>query len=706
MSFATNIERAAGEITSLLSFRPRMRLQDWDVVAAPHASCHSMAWDERFTVGLYDESFTSMDEQESLDDCEANDGSWFHDRDAGILYANFTAPGPNGRVITVEFDRFFATKTLNWFRDPRDSSSEDCVWHGGLIQPPVPSQGNSDLLFGYTPISVSAVQLAVPDADVLELLHEWSINASRLKIWQCAGPIRAENISEVFTGLAGNYSMQGGVLSIEITDPLALMNQIIEGDVFELADFPNIEPGKVNAPIRQVYGCVHGFVPVNIDYDGTPSTTVNRDWVVSAGQANKAQLVAVIDHLSGSNDGSHSKVDDASGFFPGDSIVVEQTGAPTYGIFVSSVNYLTNVITHTAIAFRTIAAGDEIRRGFIGNVVIQDEDGQSFSLAYEQDWTEQDFAADTKGFSLANGFEVGIPGFPNPFTPGTHQIYVHTYGSTLAPKKLDGITAFGPVADKGGAYSNPIGILWGIFRDEIRTFREVVLLDEASWVALGDSIERPVGFALPATSSGSFGTWADVIRQLLQCELLRLHILIANGTSTLTITRDSPTGAAAAAAGQEELRAPSWSWSYNDVYDKVRVFYDFREKDVSQFFGGIPFAVNLVSNVARYLHRVSGQLEMSTLQFDNLDAGVIAQQIADILSERRGILTGVLPASFTERVIGETITYSSKFLPGEAVSEQANERPYKLQKHSKSAQGVTVTLEDQKGIEDNAGDFA
>lgn len=715
-----------GEITTLLSIRPRIRITDWTNMSVMGQNVWRCPWTRGNVVavsdvGFYPESVNGMpyyqlEEEATYAAMAADKGTWFFDEENQLLYANFNdLPGfpsfdstfPNNRFTWVDWEMFYATKQLNWYRNPQSALSDDQVWTGGLVKPPIPQQGNPDLLFGFSPVRVTDVQIAVgDDSEVLGLLHDWSVNGSIVQIWECVGQLSTDGMSQVFTGLAGSYALSKGNLSIQLTDPLNAIDQEMDEAFFDDITFGGLDPQKQNAPLRRVLGAVQGFIPVNIDFDETPDVDVNRDHVVCQGEmADAPVLDTVIDETDPDTTNSSSKVADASGFRSGDSIIVEEGGTPHYGIFVFSVDYDTNVIQHSFMAARVAVTGDRIYRGFVGSATLDDGNGNAFNLAYGRDWTESDFAGDTRGIVLADNFEANIPGCPSPYDPSQHTIYLTVYGEKIVPLKLDGITPFCSLAKNGGALANPVGLLWHILRTELRTFRELVSFDEATWYALAQTMERTVGTAIPEESGGSWGSWKEIIQEILQSELLRLHIRIQNGLATLTITRDGPTGTPDVEAGQQDLSNPSWSWDYSDCYHTSAVSWGHQEFSSAFFYGGQQNRYATLNNPAKYFHRLDKTLEIKTLHYESDDAFAIVQQFNAILGERRGILNGLLPPSFMETHIGDVVNYSTKFLPGAVVSGEMNERPYKLTQHAKSPQGITVTLEDQKGVEEFTGDW-
>lgn len=726
MSFSDEIQKDPTAITTMLRIRPRLRSRTWVNQNVVGQNIWALAWPLSrgvpltvTDVGYYGPEvngmpLTRLEEEDSYADMAADKGTFFYDDEAEILYANFLdlafpsfeSTFPNNRIVFVEWDMYFATQQLNWFVNPIDVNSGDKVWHSGLQKPPVPQQGNPDLLFGYSPVRVTDVQIALgQDSEVMQYLHDWSVNSALVKIWECVGPLAPQNIGEVFTGLAGNYNMQDGTLTIQLTDPLSLIAQPITEEFLSASDFPNIDPQRDLSPKRTILGKAFGYVPINVDFNDTPATNVNRDWVVSKGSLAESPVLE-IDVVVGDpvNDTDFTKVVDAFGLEPGNSIILECNGTPEY-TNVIEVDYVTNIVRHGFILGRTEGAGDKMYRGFVSNVNLGDREGNAYGLQYGRDWTEVDMADGTRGIILADNFEANIAGCPSPFDPDAHTLYLDVYGSKVVPKKLDGITDFCSLREKGGNMCNPVGFLWDIFRNKLDRFSQLVTMDEAAWFALAGQLDRAVGTAIPESSQGSFGSWQEIIQQILQTELLRLHLKIDSGFATLTITRDAPTVVPGLAISQEELSKPVYNWDYGDVYDAIGFTYKHQEYNEAQFYGFTQWRFEKVSNLARYFHKVSKTLEVKSLLYDDTEVGIVADQFAAVLGERRGTVVGILPTRFTESDIGDTVEYSSKFLPGYQVSANINTRPYKISQHAKSPAGITVTLEDQKGVEDFTGDW-
>lgn len=711
MSFSTEILKPNSNIRTLVRLRPRMRLTGW-TVNGTYSNVYQIAWTERLIVGLlHNHPVNYVDEETSLANCASSDNSFFYDSSAQILYFNPpSTESPNLYFTVIEWDVLLSTEPLNWYRNPMDSTSGDAHWEGGIVRAPAPTQGNPDLIFGYNPVNVSNLAFQAADGALFKYMHKWSLNNSQVKVWICVGELSILNISELFVGIGANCSMRDGVFSLQVRDPLQLLEQEWDGTFFSTDDFSSLNPDEVGLPIREVFGFMPSFLPVNVDYNATPSTTVNRDWCVSKGAiADSAQLVRTIVSAPSNTE---TIVSDVSGFQSGDRIVVENGGVNKY-TSIAFIDEGTNKITHGDIGSRTVSGGDEVKRGFNQAVFIL-VDNVLFELEYLRDWTEVDMANGSKGIVLANNFEANLtsPAFPSPFDPSQHTLYVATYGERTLPKKLNGITDFGQHTARGGTAGHPVVVLWDILRNRIRTFRESVLLDEDAWSDMALDFDRAIGLAVPETKTGQFPNYKEVCQLLLQTELLRLHFKI-DGFSYLTITQTAPSSGDSMEMTEVEASGVEFEWDYSDVYNKIKLSLNqgevlgeaYREANEDTIYT-YPDLVNEFSplRAAGYLHKVSKTFEFRSL-FPlalNDESDLIAWRLAKIIGERRGTISANLPVSFITESIDDKTSVELLRLPGFAVSGEINTRAYKIGRHQKSAQGVSLTLDDQKGIEDHS----
>lgn len=703
MAFLDNIENAIDKVTVLARIRPRYRITAW-IFNFPNTDVFVTQWRQKQVNAVYSQSFESAQKVDSILACENTDYSFFHDEDAGLLYFNPTGTrNPVADVTVVEWDWLVASEELNWFLDPTSSVSGDAVWSGGIIKSPIPLQGGTDLALGFLPIQISSIEIQFSNGEQLEFAHAWSLNKAQIKVWQCVGDLRPENISEVFTGVCGNYNIRDGAISIQVYDPIKSLEDRYDGKLFNGIDFPSVDPNFIGTAIPLIYGFNRLVTPVNIDYSGTPSTTNNRDWCVSEGDiANAAELSRLIDHTSGNNTATTTQLFDASGFHgefffnQGDSIIIKDNGVNKYAR-ITAVDYDTNIITHSSIGARSPVVTDTVERSFVGIITIRDG-GAFFDLQYGRDYLTSNFANGTRGFILTDNFEANYGGL-SIFDPSSMILTCRVYGDATLPKKLNGITDFGEVAQKGGAYSNPVTIAWDILRNKVRRFGEIILLDETSWSALSTAFDRPVGVVIPPYGSDSFPSWQEVFKSLLQSELLKLHYKIDSGLTKLMITQIGPSGSAVKEISTAEISGAEFNYSYDDIYEEV----------IANGQANFPFGLSVKfrpdSQVGKYLHRSGKSFEFNTLFAFQDDLEIVAQRMAYYLSERKATLSAVVPLEYLTVNIDDSLTVKNEYLPGFPLGDVMRSRDYSLIQHSRGARAVSVILDDKKGVEDNAGDW-
>lgn len=712
MTFANNIEKAVEKVTNLCRIRPRIRKTGWTPNGTYPANVYEIDWPETTVVGIYLNAGDSATEQNSLANCNSVNYSWFYDRTLQKLYFNPNGTdNPNTGITVIEYDWLIASETLSWYRDPVDTNSVDAIWSGGLVKPAIPQQGSPDIAFGFLPIQNTSIQVELTEDQVLEDCYSFSLNKAPIKIWQCVGDLETLNISEVFIGSCGDYSINDGVISISVSDAIKDLDEQVELKTFTFADFPQLDPDAENKYIRQIYGMIKHFEPTNIDFDSNDPPTGNDEWIVADGQvADFADYESAIDHLSGSNTATTTKVASVFGLvagsnFPldlyGDSIIIYDNGVPKY-TYVISINTITNVITHGNIGARSPVVTDTVERSFVGAAwtVTKTTFPNTITTAvlrYGQHYEIDDFANGTVGIRIIDPSIV--------INLKDTKLYCRVYGKKTLPKELDNTTDFGVVSTYGGSFSNPVTVIWDILRNKLRFFDQNFLLDEVTWSDLATDFDRPIGICIPDTIGDSAPTWKDVIQRLLQTELLKMHYKIDSNLVKIMISQTKPLSLSAPNASSNELRSPSWDFNYNDLYEFFTVYLNEGEATNQGSSDTAETIISFESNNAKYLHRSGKSFTFDTLFQFEPDAQIIADRIGFIFGERRGTLNLSLPLEYTLKNIDDGFTVSTDYLPGFALNGSINSRDYVILQHAKSPNGVTFILDDQKGIEDNAGDW-
>ena len=139
---------------------------------------------------------------------------------------------------------------------------------------------------------------------------------------------------------------------------------------------------------------------------------------------------------------------------------------------------------------------------------------------------------------------------------------------------------------------------------------------------------------------------------------------------------------------------------YSDIISEAIVNYRFRESRNNYL------TATASSNTAKYLHEISRQRSFNTVLIDSADASTIATRLVDIFGDRKGILQIDCKNRFFNNYISDVLQVELEKHVGFAYSKGTeNSRSYEIIAIDKTANLVKIKLTDQRGIEQNAGDF-
>ena len=690
MSYVTELDKDSVKSDFFAVIKPRRKVITWTL----HAS--AVYWasvEEDYVFEVYEadigDSLTPVNDIASV-----GNGDFFYDKANQKLYIKLSAAGdPNSNFITIAYGLFVSTDECHLSYIPDTTLSPVQYYDPRILSSPIFKQSNSDILFGFLAVSGTTLSLNNADGYFWPKSFDHSFNYAEVLIYH---RLNDSVISKVFDGLAKNFKINTQSFDLELIDKIDTLETIYEEKYFSEVDFPNIDKNFLNYPIRKVYGRVNNFQPINIFKDDTASTTVNRQWCVSRNQTTKATLSTLIVVGSGSNTVSQSEVVDASGFVPGDNVVITSGGVPVYSLFVTAVNYTTNIIQHTAIPARVISAGDLIRRGFIGSVTILDENGSTWSPAAERDFGEVNYANDTKGFTFTNNFEASLVGFPSPFDPSKHKVWCTVYGEKDIPNFSGTATPVCTVAEKGGNLADPLGIIYDLLLERSRQFR-LSSIDVANWQSIVALNDYSIGFAIPDSVNGDYPTLKELINNILRSAMLRFY----SGLNT-TVSKIGPIATTYKDVDASELTDIEFSSDYNDTYSEAEIHLLKGDLGVSAYDLDPYFTVS--SQVGKELHRENKTYKTQVYLWDNSEASNYGDRIITYLGERKMVMQAVLSTKFFGADLSKAVNLKLDALPGfDLVKDTERSRNYQIIETGKGYKGVTLTLEDQKGIEDNSG---
>ena len=648
---------------------------------------------------------------------------YYYDAELKKLYVGFgvnpdtnTYPG-----LTVKFQLSLASTYLVHNIEP--VLGGDLVeWLPGLISIPQAQNGSSDYLYGFSPFNESQVRYSNLNGSLSEILHDTSFNLAECRAYT-ADVLngKVSNFIQVFLGYTSNFSLdEDGTISISTVDyskfferEADFLDQRLDSDYvrFNLTSFPNIEPAAIRSGedngwfIRDVRGMVDGFRAVNVDYSASPTTSNNRRWITHYHPAGDSvgSIQQFVDHLA-ANSTTRTYFVLTPQVNVGDWVVIVNNGV-TYRTEVEVVNRGLKYIDHEPLGARTFTAADTVDRYYIARVIVEDQDGQSWWLEPGLDYTLiSDAGSSSVGFLMANNWEASQGFTYSPFDPSIHKMYVRVYGSKNLQNYTDA-TPVGEVVDNGGIRAQAVSLLYnemasaGFFANYI---------DINSFDTIGAN-SHALGYAIPSQHDAArLPRYIDIILPILTSMLWRLSFVQSAGSVFLGITELTPfVSSADYDALEEDHYGFSYSHDYTDIYKTVLAEYFIKDQSDSSLTDLLPTSFIKISLSARDLHGATGQYDVSLLQYDGLEADVIAKRYSYALGERRGFYSIKLGQDFLNNTdLGASYQLYRENLPGYNFTfGDQKSRQLSLIEVQKSTNGVTITLEDQKAIQDNSGDW-
>lgn len=725
MTFAANNENPKIEKHTLLIVKPRIRLTGFEVVSGsvfrapwPHPYVISRAWK------VYDEA----DGLDISAPNPPNNTSGYYDRAAGYFYVfseddllapenpdDYDFPG-----VTVEFELPLSDQAFTGPRDPLDADSEHVNWIPAMPSSPLAQIGSRETVYGFVPMGSSVIEILNHDAFLNPIAKDASFYRAPMKAYLLAnsdlqaGAAYSE-VREIFKGFATGFRAGEDKAFVTCTDFISFFDKRITMRKITDTSFGSaIEPrARVTNNewfIPRVFGIHERFQPIAVDYDASPSETNNRifvtherDYALDGSNHDDGDLGYTVDHLA-ANTTNRTYFTTQPKVRAGDSMIIQRSGVPQY-VFVTGVG--ANYVDHGADAIGTsVLAGDIATRYFIGTVHLKDQDGNVYTLKAGRDFTRLvDNTNNVRGFILADNLETTYGMLNTPYDPSTWEISCTLYGK----KGLDAYedaSAVGAVVDKGGIAAQGISALYrliveaGIDQSEIAegTFQAV----QGTSYAMGVQIP-------PARNVTTETTYRDTINAILTSNLYKLAIM-EEGTLKIGLVEVGPMASVEYRAGELNHKELEFEHDYAKVYSEIFLEYNRVNVVETDPFSTqqTEYASVIAESAAAFsLHFIKNGLEIQTLLVDPDEAEQLAQRFAFMLGERRGFWQISLEQPYTDKSnLGAVYELSRQKMPGAAYVE-GTQRAQNLVvvEVNKNSGGVTMTLEDQKGVQDNAADW-
>lgn len=721
MAFSTNIADQRIEKHSLVIIRPRKRVTDWNIVSG-------IIYSKSFSLGKVTRVWNEYDNTNGLSEGGSPSvtlGQFYYDQSTETLYVGAdvdpdtnTYPG-----MTVEFELNISDSPFTGPRNPLSNGSEVIDWAPYLKSIPQAQNGSSDTLYGFIPLIQSNLSLLNGDGFFNNLLHDCSFYYCPVFAYILANAdyekgVASSDVQQIFLGFSSGMEYRDDEINISCVDYNTFLDrEFIPQKRMNATDFPLAEPESIVPGqewyVRRIYGMVDGFRPINIDYSSSPSTTNNRDWIVRDLEPgtisdNAGNLNITVDHLA-ANTGTRTYFTTTPKFNIGDWITITNNSI-NYYVEVESVNRSLKYIDHEPLT-RTITAGDSASRKDVARVIVMSENGAvPFWLRPGVDYSLfNDNTKNVSGFTMADNWEsaLGFTDNGGVFDPSKNQIYVRVYSSSSLGEYYSS-NPVGSIPENSGRSTHAITILHKIIK---ASGFDISLIDENSF---SSATNQSLGLSIPASHNQlTFPTYKSLISQILTSMLWKLSFVSDGGSLKLGLVEIGPfVSSGDYTADESDHYNFTYRQDYGDVYSDIFVNYSIKERvtdnildsDTWEFKNGL---IQSESGPAKSLHLISKRFSVDILQYDPAEAQIISDRFNIILSDRRGFYSIVLGQEFLNSTnLGASYILKSEKLPGFSfVYGTEQERQLSLVEVQKSSQAVTLTLEDQKSIQDNVGDW-
>lgn len=698
MSYAANLSNEGIDNQFLLVIKPRRRAETWTSLGSNKYKT-SFAFGQVVAVTINGTSCTEVGSSAAL----VSNNQFYYDVDASELYVR-TAVSPIAEAeIIATYELYFGTFDAHWYRDPIDDTTREVYFEPLIMRTPNVVSNLSDSLFGYMPSSSTQIVISNVTKFLQEHLYASSFKNAGLRLFHQLGELTVDNLKELFKGLIDSVDSTDNEVTFRVLDmnnifDVEYRNPDVDNNFFGDVLFPDVEPNSRNRPIRTVYGIVDGVIGINYDYSETESATTNRYHVLMAGSSGFPALSKTVP-ASPSSTTTRTYLNSVTGLRVGDDVFLDSASGPSFDARIVITTIGANYIEHAAIG--TLAAtGSVVTRSWLGAVRVI-KNGVSYRLTQDEYSVNIDGTKDIAAVTINQATLFSNRSF---YVAANDTVYCRVYGKTNNVT-LDA-TPLGSDSTETGNLTGIVPVLVDILKGAVGLSESEI--DVAQFQSLTLTVDDEVGFTLPFQTGSNFPSCRDIVSQIAQTALLRVFV---NDAGEWSANQFGPIGSVTKTIEDDEILEPpsvKYSIDYSDVLSDVLVDYGRSEINSRNQLATDSAYTTVRSNstLATRLHYVTKQKTFQSLHFLEAQAQRLADRLLFTFSDRRGIATLTSKTRFFDTEIGDVIKVQRTQIPGFAFdSDTLRSRNLSVQGTNKTISEIELTLDDQKGVEDNAGDW-
>lgn len=691
MTYAANLLVEGITSQYLAVIKPRRLAGSWSLISGTK-------YYQLFDYGEITKLEANATEKTKATSSALSDGIWYYDSLEEKLYFD-DGYNPATKNIVLTYEIYTGTFDAHWYRNPLDSTGRIVYYEPIIISSPKINASASESLFGYLPVQSSNITLSNAVHVLEKHLYDSSFYLCDVVIYHYLDKLTIANTKKVFSGLCTKISYDDKQIMLSLYDRLGIFDKeyrnVTGNSFYAYSEFSDLDPAYEGRPIRNVYGIVEGFPPVNIDYVAdvdTPTVNDNRRYICIADETNLGSVQSSVP-ASPSSTTTRTYLNSANGFRVGDSVWFDKA-SDEYKIITNVNKTGNNYIEHPALSV-ACAVGNIAKRSFIGNITIYKED-VVYRPLFGRDYTEYTDATNkVVGFDLSTSLETNL-GMPSALS-ASDAIYCRIYGHKNTVTL--GAAPFGLDSGETGNLTQAIVVLF----DMLKTYTSIAEddIDLTTFSSLQSSIADEIGFAVPEFSRNDFPIMKDVVNNILKTLLLKIF---PNNDLKWTIKQTAPLGSVDKSIEDDEILLNSFKYEfdYNDIISDAILEYAGREYSEKHQASRDYSRVTKTSAVTKYLHKIDRQKTFKSLHFKLSEAQTLVDRLNYALSERQGICKLSTKNRFFDILLGDNVKISRSRMPGfEYDGNILREREFAIISTAKSLDDIELELIDQKGIEDN-----
>ena len=686
MSYATLLQEEGIKSNFLVILKPaRVNIETWTLVSG---SIYKVPFAFGHVINMTEDG-TALTEGSSI---SVSFGEWYYDFDNEELYVSTNTP--NSQTFVITYELYFTNNIgTHWHRIPTDTTTRQVYYEPLIITPPTFKGTLNNAIFGFLPSQTSSVTIGNPDHILEQHFYAGSMNRREIDVYHwLSDDLDTDNIKKLITGLGGNISYSLPQVTINLVDRVDLFDdewRNASKNFYNTTDFPNIDPSFIGNPIRYVAGRIDDIKFVNVDYvEDNPTTSDNRDWVARVGALNQVQQTVP---GSPSSTTTRTYLSSVDGLNVGDSVRINKTTDEYVVITVVNRTSAPYYIEHATLASGAAAGSDTVDRGTISYVNIRQQ-SIDYTALYIRDYTESVVNGCVQ-ITFTSSVEANLS--INTLSASENvsgRVYGETNGSTIGGSPLGSNNA------KYEALTDPVVIMYEILKTNVGI--PEANINTSSFQTLQGLIgDEDIGFALPQTVNKNYPKYKTVLTDIMRSNLIKLFLDEDNKWS---VDRIAPISTEDKDIEEDEVLEGSISYKleYKDMLSDVIVAYAFKELDDKSDKETYHY------DNAEWLYSVKKQKTFNTYLLESTDAQDLARRLGFIYGERKGTFKISAKNRFFDTKISDKIEVNlDKHLGFEYINGTLRARTYDVLSVDKGLRRVNITLNDQKGIEDNSGSY-